>query len=234
MKYWGLIVFGIATGLFAALSAGAGTTSTLLGLLFGALGGSLVSWFSKQAGGRRKPRGEDGNGAQTAPVIDVGELNAAVGKLASGLLVGLVLGLAWPTVDMYCFMGTRATAQANAIAGAWEKLPEEVRRNPEVAKELVEKTSEDLPTSRPQAFSLNDTVALHKATISIQEKFASTLEGDTKTAMDELQGHVAYLRYRADRIQKIQAWIEANPAAANTGKFADTFQSFIDQEPQPR
>jgi hypothetical protein len=72
----GLVLFGAVVGIVAALSVASGTATTLLGLLFALIGGSLVSLFA--------------NSKLTEK--DRAVLGCAVGLIALGTLLGLSAG----------------------------------------------------------------------------------------------------------------------------------------------
>src|SRR5262245_36076931 len=74
----GLVLFGAVVGGVAALSEASGTATTLLGLLFGLLGGSLVSVFANPKLAER----------------DRYLLGAAVGLISVGIIVGLGVSFA--------------------------------------------------------------------------------------------------------------------------------------------
>ena len=68
-------IFGMAIGLLAALSTAAGTTSTLIGLLFALIGGSFLTWLDKEKVDESK-----------LPI-----LHLYSGNFSLGLILGLIL-----------------------------------------------------------------------------------------------------------------------------------------------
>lgn len=80
---WNLALFGALIGLLTTLSTAAGTTVTLIGLLFALIGSSILSWFDKQK----------------ISDADRPFLLAYAGHFALGTLIGLVIGFGLRWVD---------------------------------------------------------------------------------------------------------------------------------------
>ena len=78
-----MLLFGVLLGLLAAMSAFAGTTSALIGLLFALAGGSLVGWYKK------------------VELTDeqVSKIVAHIQRLSVGVIVGLGIGFGLKLAD---------------------------------------------------------------------------------------------------------------------------------------
>jgi hypothetical protein len=116
MKTSGLLVFGVLIGILAALSTAAGTTLTLLGLLFALIGGSLLSWFDREKGVQTRDRNI---------------LLAYSGNLAVGGIMGLGVGFGLRLLDQAIIQPIITRNQVAAVSAPLEasidKLTEALR-----------------------------------------------------------------------------------------------------------
>lgn len=80
---WFLLPFGLVIGLLTALSTHVGITSTLIGLLFAAVGGSFIGWFN-------------GN---SLPALERRLLARYVCTMSVGLLIGLFVAFGLKAAD---------------------------------------------------------------------------------------------------------------------------------------
>jgi hypothetical protein len=97
---WGLLAFGVMIGILTALSTAAGTTVTLLGLLFALIGGSLLSWVN----------------TTTIPREERAVLIGYAGQVATGVILGLFLGFALHWWDQTSLQPAIIREQNKAIA----------------------------------------------------------------------------------------------------------------------
>ena len=98
--------FGFAIGVLTALSTHAGTTSTLIALLFALIGGSLVGWYRKS----------DLSGAEIQNII------SHASRLALFLLIGIGVGFVLRFGDRVWIEPWISKKEPSALVGKREEL----------------------------------------------------------------------------------------------------------------
>ena len=78
-----MMLFGILIGVLTGLSTAVGTTSTLIGLLFALIGGSLMGWYNNT----------------TLTATQLLDIKTTVKEISIGMLVGLCCAFAFRGVD---------------------------------------------------------------------------------------------------------------------------------------
>ncbi len=149
-----LAPFGLIIGLLAALSTYDGTTYTLIGLLFAAVGGSLVAWF------RETP----------LPALERRLLVIYVCALSCGLFLGLVIGI-----------GLRAYGPAITTDAASAAEQVEIRK---LRKTIVDKLTTEVADGEWNSSSWPRTELVLKYLESSALPPAGTAVGVKKSAAD--------------------------------------------------
>lgn len=124
----GLLLFGFVVGSVVALSQAPGTATTLLGLLFGLMGGSLVSLFANPRLTER----------------DRYLLGAAVGLISVGIVVGLGVGFALKKLEAGA-VAHNPEGKGNPVIAIHSHEQLKVTRVKQACKSVLDKLPKDDP-----------------------------------------------------------------------------------------
>jgi hypothetical protein len=168
----GLIFFGLLIGVLTALSTAAGTTATLIGLLFAVIGGSFLTWF----------RPGD---------IDSASRNSVVlysGHLGGGAVLGLLLGFGLRALDQGIIQpwatGRNVKVLQEATGPGAPKLPDAVVQD--IAKKVVERIGPTATAVRLQAAAEDELTVLSESLRADAANSSLGLSPEQRAALTEL------------------------------------------------